>query len=223
MVIGRQATLVHVTAFGDANKTYVSGLPDAQGNFSGFYDTASDQLYTNPAVDGVARKVYLYPTRSITTTYWSGTAFFDFSISDGVGDAVKVSGSCNSAASDFIRVGGPRADGCRQVRTPSGRGLLVVDDFAIDVLNLIAEAAAYERRLCQPHTSQAQVLRTCTFTRGRRRGPDPLTGRILDAAFTQVDDDLPDEFEDGLPKAEADQETTSSPGSQTDTDGRPTK
>jgi len=50
-----------------------------------------------------------------------------------------------------------------------------------------------------------------------------LTGRILDAAFTQVDDDLPDEFEDGLPKAEADQETTSSSGSQTDTDGRPTK
>ena len=94
---------VDVTAFGDANKTYVSGLPDAQGNFSGFYDTASDQLYT-AAVDGVARKVYLDPTRSITTTYWFGTAFFDFSISDGVGDAVKVSGSY-SAASDFIRVG----------------------------------------------------------------------------------------------------------------------
>lgn len=94
---------VDVTAFGDSNKTYVSGLPDAQGNFSGFYDTASDQLYT-AAVDGVARKVYLYPTRADTGTYWFGTAFFDFSVSDAVGDAVKISGSF-SAASDFIKVG----------------------------------------------------------------------------------------------------------------------
>jgi hypothetical protein len=33
------------TTFGDVTKTYVLGLPDAQGSFSGFYDTASDQLY----------------------------------------------------------------------------------------------------------------------------------------------------------------------------------
>ncbi|HRB03049.1 MAG TPA: hypothetical protein PLP26_06765 [Ilumatobacteraceae bacterium] len=118
------------------------------------------------------------------------------------------------------------ADRVWQVRTPSGRDF-VVDDFAIDVLNLIAESADTQwwALMRTPHLTGAGVkdlyLHACALAGDEV--PDPLTGRILDAAFTQVDDDLPDEFEDGLPKAEADQETTSSSGSQTDTDGRPTK
>jgi hypothetical protein len=90
------------TSFGDTTKTYVLGLPDAQGSFAGFYDTASDQLYT-ASQDGLARKTYLYPTTDITGTYWFGTAFWDFSIDTPVGGIVSISGSF-VAASSFQKV-----------------------------------------------------------------------------------------------------------------------
>lgn len=89
---------VETTVFGDTNKTYTAGLPDAGGNFGGFYDTASAQLYT-AASDGVARRFYLYPTTSTTTTYWFGTGLFDFSVSGAVGDAVTISGNWKAATS----------------------------------------------------------------------------------------------------------------------------
>lgn len=94
---------VEVTTFGDTNKTYVSGLPDAAGSFAGFYDSASAQLYT-AATDGDARRFYLYPTTGSTGTYFFGTAIFDFSIDQGVDDAVKVSGNWK-AASSVTKVG----------------------------------------------------------------------------------------------------------------------
>lgn len=85
-----------VTAFGDSTKTYVAGLADFSGQYAGFYDTATAQLYT-AATDGVARKFYLYPTRNTATTYWFGTAFFDFSISTPVDGPVEISGGFNAA------------------------------------------------------------------------------------------------------------------------------
>ena len=88
---------VDVTSFGDDNKVYTAGLPDASGSFSGFYDDATEQLYT-AAQDGVARKFYLYPnTVGAGAKYWYGTALFDFSVEGGVGDAVTVSGSWSAA------------------------------------------------------------------------------------------------------------------------------
>jgi hypothetical protein len=94
---------IDVTALGDSNKTYVAGLPDAQGQFAGFYDTATAQMYT-AAVDGVARKFYLYPTTDSAGTYWWGTAFFDFSVSGAVDAAAEVSGSF-AAATSVAKVG----------------------------------------------------------------------------------------------------------------------
>ena len=94
---------VEVTGFGDTNKTYVAGLPDVSGSFSGFYDTDTQQLYT-AAQDGVARKVYIYPVASDATEYWYGTALFDFSVSSDVNGAVTISGDWN-AASAFTKVG----------------------------------------------------------------------------------------------------------------------
>jgi hypothetical protein len=88
---------VDVTAFGDTNKTYVSGLPDAQGSFSGFYDDATAQLYT-AATDGVARKFYIYSDNSSTSKYWFGTGLFDFSVSGGVDSAVTISGNWRAAS-----------------------------------------------------------------------------------------------------------------------------
>lgn len=92
-----------VTAFGDTTKTYVAGLPDASGSYSGFYDNASTQFYT-AAVDGVARKFYIYPSTGNTAQYWFGTAFFDFSIEEGVDSAATISGSF-SAATAVSKVG----------------------------------------------------------------------------------------------------------------------
>ena len=94
---------IEVTAMGDTNKIYVSGLPDASGSFAGCYDDATVQTYT-AAIDGVARSFYLYPTNAATTKYFFGTALFDFSVSSGVGDAIDISGNWN-AATTVTKVG----------------------------------------------------------------------------------------------------------------------
>lgn len=95
---------VDITSFGDANKAYVAGLPDAKGSYSGFWDDATAQLFT-AATDGIARKTYWYPdTVNAPGVYWFTTAFFDQSQSSSVSDAAKISGTW-SAASIFSKVG----------------------------------------------------------------------------------------------------------------------
>lgn len=93
---------VDVTSFGDSNKTYVAGLPDSSGSYSGFYNDASDGLY-DAALDGVARKFYIYPSSSDTGEYFYGTAFFDFNVESNVDGAVTISGDF-AAATDIIKV-----------------------------------------------------------------------------------------------------------------------
>lgn len=92
-----------VTAFGDSNKVYVSGLPDAQGDFGGFWDDATAQLYT-ASQDGVARKFYWYPDASVNTIYWFSTGFFDFQMDSGVDKGHEISGSW-AVATPLIKVG----------------------------------------------------------------------------------------------------------------------
>lgn len=87
---------IDVTAFGDGNKTYVASLPDFDATYSGFYDNASAQFYT-AALDGVARKFYLYPDKTLPTQYFYGTALFDFSVSSGVDAATTISGKVKAA------------------------------------------------------------------------------------------------------------------------------
>lgn len=86
-----------VTAFGDSNKVYVAGLPDASGEFSGFYDDATAQTYT-AATDGVARKFYLYPSTSTSTQYWFGEILPDFEVNASVGGAAEISSSWNASS-----------------------------------------------------------------------------------------------------------------------------
>jgi hypothetical protein len=95
---------IEVTAFGDTNKVYVAGLPDASGSYAGYWDNATAQMYT-AATDGLARRFYLYQTTDLAASeYWFGTAFFDFSASGAVDAAGEVSGAFQ-AASSIIQVG----------------------------------------------------------------------------------------------------------------------
>lgn len=82
-----------VTSFGDTTKTYVAGLRDAQGDFSGFWDAAGS--LTRYVADGVARKFYIYPQAGSAHvgTYWFGTGTFDLTTTQSVSGATEVSGS----------------------------------------------------------------------------------------------------------------------------------
>lgn len=82
---------VEVTSFGDTNKTYVQGLPDINGQFSGFWDDSEDKLFTgSTSSDGV--KIYLYPSAAAVTKYFYGPAWLSVSVSTSISDAVKLTG-----------------------------------------------------------------------------------------------------------------------------------
>lgn len=91
---------IEVTAGGDVNKTYVTGLPDFKGSISGFFEqtsTATSDALWACSRDGLARKFYLYPDSNVMTSYFYGTAFFDFTLKASVGSAVAVSSKIAAA------------------------------------------------------------------------------------------------------------------------------
>lgn len=88
---------IDVTAFGDSNKVTVAGLPEASGSFTGFYDDTSNQTYT-AAVDGLARRFYLYPNTNLLTRYFFGTVNADASFGATVAGAVTVSAAWEAAS-----------------------------------------------------------------------------------------------------------------------------
>lgn len=87
-----------VTAFGDGNKVYVAGLPDASGDFSGFMDDATSQTYI-AAVDGLARNFYLYAdVTNSPNVYWFGTVLPDFSADGAIAGPVNFKSTWNAAS-----------------------------------------------------------------------------------------------------------------------------
>lgn len=92
-----------VSAMGDDNKQYVAGLPDATGDFEGKWDDEAGSTYA-ASRDGLPRKFYLYPSTDISTKYFFGTAFFDFSLEGDVEGALEFSGEW-SAASNIVGQG----------------------------------------------------------------------------------------------------------------------
>lgn len=89
---------IDVTGFGDSNKTYVQGLKDLQGTFSGFWDDTETKIFAGAdSSDGV--KLYLYPSADAATKYWYGTAWLDASITTAVSGAVEISSSFAAASS----------------------------------------------------------------------------------------------------------------------------
>ena len=90
--VNRTTDKIEVTAFGDANKTYVQGLPDVQGTFGGFWDDNESKPFTGAgSSDGM--KMYLYPSSDAPTKYWYGPAWLDVSMDLGVNGAATISGS----------------------------------------------------------------------------------------------------------------------------------
>jgi hypothetical protein len=87
-----------VTAFGDGNKVYVAGLPDASGDFSGFWDDATVQTYS-AAGDGLPRNFYLYPDlQNSPNVYHFGTVLPDYSVDGAVAGPVNFKSSWNAAS-----------------------------------------------------------------------------------------------------------------------------
>jgi len=90
--LNKSTDKIEVTSFGDVNKTYVQGLPDIQGTFSGFWnDTETKPFAAAASADGC--KMYLYPSADKTTSYHFGPAWLDVSMDTSVSGAVAISGS----------------------------------------------------------------------------------------------------------------------------------
>lgn len=90
--INKTTDKIEVTAFGDANKTYVQGLPDVQGTLSGFWNDSETKPFAAAAsTDGV--KMYLYPDSTKPGSYHHGPAWLDVSMDVSVSGAVTISGS----------------------------------------------------------------------------------------------------------------------------------
>jgi hypothetical protein len=93
---------IDVTAFQDRGKVVVAGLAAQSGGFQGFYDDATAQTYT-AAVDGLLRKMYIYPNTNTLTQYFFGTVFADFSSDSTVDGAATFSSTFEAASSDGIQ------------------------------------------------------------------------------------------------------------------------
>lgn len=96
--LDKKTDKAEVTAFTDANKVFVQGLPDVSGQLSGFFDDTNDALFdAAESADGV--KLYLYPSSLAPTIYHYGPAWVDASIDVAVGGAVAINGSFVAAGS----------------------------------------------------------------------------------------------------------------------------
>lgn len=95
--VNKTVDKVDVTAMGDPNKIYVSGLPDASGDFNGWYDNATPQTYA-ATTDGLPRSFYLYEDAvNNPTYYWFGIVLPDMSITGGSSAAVSLKSTWNAA------------------------------------------------------------------------------------------------------------------------------
>lgn len=104
----RNRDYVDSTSFGDTNKTYLAGLPNVQGNFSGFLDASGD-LLLNAATSG-AQTVFLFaddgtvPGGSVRMVAY-GPAYMDASVTVSNTDAAKITGEYRASAAWSIVLG----------------------------------------------------------------------------------------------------------------------
>ena len=104
----RNRDYVDATSFGDANKTYLAGLPNVQGNFAGFLDVSGDLLLNSATSD--ATTLYLYADdgtlpggTEILVAH--GPALIDASVTLSNTDAARISGEFRASSSWTIDLG----------------------------------------------------------------------------------------------------------------------
>jgi hypothetical protein len=87
----RTSDKVETTALGDTNKTYVKGLDDCKGTFTGQWDSTDDTLFdAAESVDGVQMEIYPDINNAFCL---KGPAWLDVSIKGGVSAAVTIDGT----------------------------------------------------------------------------------------------------------------------------------
>jgi predicted secreted protein len=89
---------IDVTSMADSNKVYVGGLSDATGSVSGFLDAATTNNTFEAALDGESRSFKLYPDAATTTSFYSGAAIWDFSLTSAVDGAVEFSANFSATS-----------------------------------------------------------------------------------------------------------------------------
>jgi hypothetical protein len=81
-----------VTAFQDANRVYVQGLPDVKGTVGGWFDSDEHALF-DIAMGEIAPQLELIPTSLIPTLLWKGKGWLDSKVDVKANGAIAVSGN----------------------------------------------------------------------------------------------------------------------------------
>ena len=99
----RNRDYVDATVFGESNKTYLAGLPNVQGAFSGFLDISGD-LLLNAAQSG-ATQIYLYADDGTATDtvgvilVANGPGLIDGNVTASLNDAIRYTGEFRASGS----------------------------------------------------------------------------------------------------------------------------
>lgn len=104
----RNRDYVDATVFGEANKTYLAGLPNVQGTFAGILDVSGDMLLNAATSD--SQTMYLYADDNPFTTtsvvlVAHGPALIDASVDASNTDAVRITGEFRASGSWTIDLG----------------------------------------------------------------------------------------------------------------------
>ena len=93
--LSQKTDYAEVTCFGDTNKIYVPGLPDASGSFSGFWNSTNVIIFDaiTAATPGMLK---LVPNTTEATFFWTLLAYLDADINVGL-DVPKISGTFKAA------------------------------------------------------------------------------------------------------------------------------
>lgn len=83
---------VDATVFGDTNKTYLAGLKNVQGNFSGLLDTSGDLLVNSSSSDSTQIYLYADDRTSFEVLVANGPGLIDANITCSNTDAVRFTG-----------------------------------------------------------------------------------------------------------------------------------
>lgn len=83
---------IDVTCFGDRNKNWLQGWPDAKGTFKGLWNDADSTLFqAMGSANGCY--MYLYPSSDAITKYWYMPAWLDLNMAVDVNGVADINGT----------------------------------------------------------------------------------------------------------------------------------